>query len=977
MYLRSKPFLRTLTDPFGRAPRAFELRADGIAITGGRQTWLGFAELSALPSLRKGWFGTRITLVPHDAPPLVLRAADRSASLAFATATEKAWRAHSLAQLEAESDRIDRIAQALGALQSPKRYPAAYDLAGLWSDVAALNTALLSKLAPESLEPETEARLAPIRAFAADPEGARSAAADRFVAAELARWQDVFDTIETKPLTPEQRLAVVVDEDATLVLAGAGSGKTSVITAKAAYLIKAGLRHPEEILLLAFARDAATEMSERIASRAGVAVEARTFHALGMQIIGAVEGQKPALAPHASDDMAYLALLREILRELVTGAAEIAAMIVGWFAHAFDDPRSDWDFQTKHEWYSEVERLDLRTLQGESVASFEELQIANWLYRNGIAYDYEPLYEHPLPGTGKRAYTPDFRLTESGVYLEHFGLRKERQRDGSIRLVTAPFVDRDDYLASMAWKRQVHAEHGTVLIETYSYERSEGRLLEALAEKLAPHVRLAPRPPAEIYDRVVEMGQVDGFTRLLGTFLKHFKGGGYRIEDCEEKARKLNMGRAAQAFLTIFGAVLREYQTRLGPRIDFEDMISRATAHVESGRFQSPWRHILVDEFQDIASGRARLIRSLKAQQPDARVFAVGDDWQSIYRFAGSDIHIMRQFGAEFGGSFAGRTGICRSVDLGRTFRSVDRIALAARAFVLRNPAQIPKTVVPAGIATAPALRVVWTRKADAAERLIEVLSALAAGVSSGGRKTSVLLLGRYRHLDPGLAALQRRFPMLNLGFKTIHASKGLEADHVVLLGADSGRMGFPSEIADDPLLSLVSPEAEPFEHAEERRVMYVAMTRARETLTILASEARPSAFVTELLADPAFGVLGPQGVIDTPNPCGECGGRLLQAPSSSGGVWYRCEHVKLCGNHLPACPTCGTGLPRAQPGRKEKICQQCGAAHPPCPTCADGWLVPRKGKFGSFLGCVRYPDCTGKATGQSSNEGTGRQRAR
>lgn len=400
MYLRSKPFLRTLTDPFGRAPRVFELRADGIAITGGRQTWLGFAELSAPPSMRKGWFGTRITLVPHGAPPLVLRTANRLASLTFATATEKAWRTHSLAQLAAETDRIDRIAQALDALQSPRRYPAVCDLAGLWSDVAALNTALLSKLAPESLAPETEARLAPIRAFAADPEGARSAAAERFVAAELARYQDFLDTIETQPLTPEQRLAVVVDEDATLVLAGAGSGKTSVITAKAAYLIKAGLRRPEEILLLAFARDAATEMSQRITSRAGVAVEARTFHALGMQIIGAVEGQKPALAPHASDDMAYLALLREILRELVTGAAEIAAMIIGWFAHAFDDPRSDWDFQTKHEWYREVERLDLRTLQGESVASFEELQIANWLYRNGIAYDYEPLYEHPLPGTG-------------------------------------------------------------------------------------------------------------------------------------------------------------------------------------------------------------------------------------------------------------------------------------------------------------------------------------------------------------------------------------------------------------------------------------------------------------------------------------------------------------------------------------------------------------------------------------------------
>lgn len=126
--------------------------------------------------------------------------------------------------------------------------------------------------------------------------GLRSRAVNLYVEAELLRWKDFFDTVEAKPLTPEQRLSVVVDEDATLVLAGAGSGKTSVITAKAAYLVKAGTRAPEDILLLAFARDAAKEMTERIEARCGVPVEARTFHALAYDIIGTVEGKKPALA---------------------------------------------------------------------------------------------------------------------------------------------------------------------------------------------------------------------------------------------------------------------------------------------------------------------------------------------------------------------------------------------------------------------------------------------------------------------------------------------------------------------------------------------------------------------------------------------------------------------------------------------------------------------------------------------------------
>lgn len=211
------------------------------------------------------------------------------------------------------------------------------------------------------------------------------------------------------------------------------------------------------------------------------------------------------------------------------------------------------------------------------------------------------------------------------------------------------------------------------------------------------------------------------------------------------------------------------------------------------------------------------------------------------------------------------------------------------------------------------------------------------------------------------MPGLRRRFPRLKIDFKTIHASKGLEADHVILMNADSGRMGFPSEIVDDPLLSLVSPEEEAFQNAEERRVMYVAMTRARHTLTILASNARPSSFVTELRNDPAYGILTAPGAELEAHVCGECGGRLLGVTGQDGRIWYRCEHVQHCGNLLPACPSCGTALPRHADGTSEVRCG-CGASFPTCPDCEDGWLVERSGSFGKFLGCVRYPTCTGKA---------------
>lgn len=212
--------------------------------------------------------------------------------------------------------RLDNIRAGVLSLAAPSQYPAACRIATLLDDARALDASLLSKLNAEAIGPESFARIVPVRKFAADPRTFRADGIAAFVTAELDRWKDFFDTIESKPLTPEQRLSVVVDEDATLVLAGAGSGKTSVITAKAAYLVKAGIRQPEEILLLAFAKNAADEMSERVEARSGVPIVARTFHAIAYDIIGVVEGSKPALADHANDDMAFTNLIKQILKDL-------------------------------------------------------------------------------------------------------------------------------------------------------------------------------------------------------------------------------------------------------------------------------------------------------------------------------------------------------------------------------------------------------------------------------------------------------------------------------------------------------------------------------------------------------------------------------------------------------------------------------------------------------------------------------------
>ncbi len=173
----------------------------------------------------------------------------------------------------------------------PQIYPSANSLEVARKLAAELHRNPLSKSLPAAIGPDWATRLASISDFAADPKTIRIAAVERHVEAVLSRWKVLFDTIETNPHMPEQCLAVIVEEDATLVFAGAGSGKASVITAKTAWVIQVRIRVPDEILIRAFGRGAAKEMSERIEARYGVRIEARTCHALSYNKIGAVEGE--------------------------------------------------------------------------------------------------------------------------------------------------------------------------------------------------------------------------------------------------------------------------------------------------------------------------------------------------------------------------------------------------------------------------------------------------------------------------------------------------------------------------------------------------------------------------------------------------------------------------------------------------------------------------------------------------------------
>jgi DNA helicase-4 len=269
--LQKRPLSGLLTDPLGRSAQAMELDGDQLRVTRrGIVTSMPLEALTSPPEIRKGMLGTALTIKSGEHGDVTLKGARYLDTQAFSEAVRGAWVRFNLLALEKETDRLERLLAGVKALEAPSRYPAACRIAPLLDEARALDASLLSKLQPEAVGGEAYERIATVRKFVADPQKARADGIATFVTAELDRWKDFLDRIESNPLTPEQRLSVVVDEDATLVLAGAGSGKTSVITAKAAYLVKTGIRQPEEILLLAFAKNAAAEMAERVEARSGV-----------------------------------------------------------------------------------------------------------------------------------------------------------------------------------------------------------------------------------------------------------------------------------------------------------------------------------------------------------------------------------------------------------------------------------------------------------------------------------------------------------------------------------------------------------------------------------------------------------------------------------------------------------------------------------------------------------------------------------
>lgn len=703
----------------------------------------------------------------------------------------------------------------------------------------------------------------------------------------------LFDTLESNPLTDEQRRCVITFEKYLLVIATAGSGKTAAMVAKVAYAIETGLVTPDQVLMLAFNTDAALEMRERVDRRLGHLqgadqISCWTFHKFGLEVIGQSTGKKPRPAPwlEGGQDLVKIA---DIIDELTQSDTDLALQMM-LFRLVLSKPLSSVGAKVAEPDFDQQSgKAGFRTLNGEIVKSEEERLLADWLFFNGVEYQYEPKYQHDTATATHSQYHPDFYYPSISLYHEHFALDAHGQ----------PPAHFAGYLDGVIWKRALHQEHGTDLIETTSHTLRNGVGFKHLqAELEARGIALAP----DLNRRPVGREPIDMkvLVSIIRTMMQHAKSNLLKDADLLNRASKIDPLRGP-VIVSLYLKVRDKWQAELARTgtVDFDDMINQAVAQAEAYAYPSPFKLVLADEVQDASVSRARLLRAV-TRMPDVSLTVVGDDAQAINSFAGADIGVMRNFTQTFTGG--------KVLFLTRTFRCPKLICEASTHFVQANPAQIRKPMVTSSSVEGNPLQC-FALKAPAdipallEEHVGRIVSKLATAWTST-RRPKIMVLGRYRRDKPrNWPALERLCAKhVDLHYSTMHSSKGTEADYVMILNVIDRLV--PNELVDDPIIQAAMPEPDTFPDADERRLFFVALTRAIRGAFIYTTSQRPSRFLTELQAAGWLKIVNTEGNQVAHHRCPACTVGHQTERQSRGSTFLGCSR-------FPACRWTSSTMPR------------------------------------------------------------------
>lgn len=740
---------------------------------------------------------------------------------------------------------------------------------------------------------------------------------ERYINQELKDNSDLFDDLDGKSLDSQQREAIVVDEDAVKVIAGAGSGKTFTIQGKVKYLTEKRDVDPSEILAISFSNASVDDLKERIAEP----IDIKTFHKVGKDILTQYnQYSRP-------DTSALKRIIKRYLTKKALKNEDISKKLIEFFSFYINVPPSDDDIKYEGDlldWQEGVNFSTLKrrfknkqreTLNNEIVRSYEELYIANFLFIYGIKYTYEKIYSYPnknferefnkfkeflfsfneeIPDELKnditkdllnltdifeeyeiKDYLPDFYLDDYNIYIEHFGLNRNCEN----HLIGGK--SSEEYVKEMEWKRKVHKKYGTTLIETFSYYQSENRLLTRLAEKLqAQGVEFNEIDYREVYRILLENKTIkewEDFIVLLKTFIELFKGNNYDetkfkefydyvggLKDSFSKDRTI-------AFLKIVEEIYNDYEAYLLKikKIDFNDMINKASDCIVKNGLDLPYKYIIVDEYQDTSFTRYNLLRNI-CDSIGAKIMVVGDDWQSIYSFSGCDVNIFTKFDNFF--------DVCETRYIEKTYRNSQQLIDASSNFVMKNPDQTRKELKSSKSLKYPIKLVNFDNDFDEILKFELIIKNIINQSTFKNKK--ILILGRNNkdifnllknfnveneygkrkfeilgdedklRRNKFVKIVYRESPDVNIEYRTVHQSKGLECDNVILINLKNWKAGFPNKMVDDPVLNFVKRNGDSFSYAEERRLFYVALTRTKNNVYLLAPYFKSSVFVQELKTD-------------------------------------------------------------------------------------------------------------------------------
>lgn len=762
---------------------------------------------------------------------------------------------------------------------------------------------------------------------------------------QLKKRRQFFDEVESNPLTLEQRLAVIRSNDRNMVLAAAGTGKTSVIVAKAMDLIDRKLADPSEILVLAYNRDAAEELRERLIDKgkkinldADSYPQIFTFHALGRKLLRA-SGASTYMSVFVEDDLKLMQWISKWIKDFLQ--ADISRVYD--FIELHTQPIDPFSFESKADYERYVRDNEFRTLQGEKVKGYQELLIANFLYMNRIPYQYEAPYVTKRRIDIGFDYKPDFHLEGTNIYIEHFGI----DRNGKTRRD----IDSVKYVESMERKRILHKEYETVLIETFHYEWCDNSLLSGLEAKLAA-IGIKPNPMEidEVWNKLKLGKHMATWCELLKKSLQAIRVERLTKDQIKNRLESANIHRP-EKYADLLEVLHQCYVAELMSQkaIDFEDMIIRTIHAIRLGKVKPNWKYILVDEFQDISGARMEFVQALIDKGPNPSLTVVGDDWQSIYRFSGGKLEFTTRFGEV--------VGTYTETKLQKTFRYNNSIAETAGQFIMENPEQFKKDIETHDKVDSPQIYLLDDKPGDEQgvyERALESVKKIREHDPRG----TIAVIARYNYLLRGAESVISTAKLSkNVYFWSFHRAKGLEADYCILIGFFQGKSGFPNENRNEAIIEALLPSLDSYPHSEERRLLYVGLTRAKRKSYLIADPGAPSDFITELLS-PKYKINIVSAMFQARYrkifKCPNCVDGYFRLFTGKFNEFYSCSTgrgcdigwARVCAKcRAPSVDTRDASVCNNQACRSVmKICQRCGRP-----------MKLRDGKFGRFWGCSGY----------------------